>query len=122
VNPEGGAAREWQPEGEAWKVVSPSSAREVRPRSRPGENPGVLGPRHVRAQPRTGLFTAPRRHLAPGGHEASAMGAFDVTALVAWPEVSVKRPLSGAVPVYAAPDQDVCGVDMSLNSVHAIAA
>jgi hypothetical protein len=29
--------------------------------------------------------------------------------------------LSGAVPVSAAPDQDVCGVDMSLNSVHAIA-
>jgi hypothetical protein len=32
-----------------------------------------------------------------------------------------ERRLSGAVPVYAAPDQDVCGVDMSLNSVHAIA-
>jgi len=25
--------------------------------------------------------------------------------------------LSEAVPVYAAPDQDVCGVDMQLNSV-----
>ena len=33
-----------------------------------------------------------------------------------------ERRLSGAVPVYAAPDQDVCGVDMSLNSVHAVAA
>ena len=40
------------------------------------------------------------------------MGAFDVTALVAWPGVSVKRPLSEAVPVYAAPDQDVYGVHM----------
>ena len=33
-----------------------------------------------------------------------------------------ERRLSGAVPVYAAPDQDVYGVDMSLNSVHAVAA
>src|SRR5260370_488391 len=32
------------------------------------------------------------------------------------------RRLSEDVPVYAAPDQDVCGVDMSLNSVHAVAA
>ncbi len=32
-----------------------------------------------------------------------------------------ERRLSGALPVYAAPDQDVCGVDMSLNSVHAVA-
>jgi len=38
--------------------------------------------------------------------------------------LSVRRPerrLSGAVPVYAAPDQDVCGVDMSHNSVHVVA-
>jgi hypothetical protein len=34
---------------------------------------------------------------------------------------SIER-LSETVPVYAAPDQDVCGVDMSLNSVHAVAA
>ena len=32
------------------------------------------------------------------------------------------RPLSGDVPVYAAPDQDVCGVGMSLNSVNSVAA
>jgi hypothetical protein len=32
-----------------------------------------------------------------------------------------ERRLSRAVPVYAAPDQDVCGVDMSMNSVHVVA-
>jgi hypothetical protein len=30
------------------------------------------------------------------------------------------RRLSEGVPVYAAPDQDVCGVDMSLNNVQAV--
>jgi hypothetical protein len=32
------------------------------------------------------------------------------------------RRLSGVVPVYAAPDQGVCGVDMQPHSVHAVAA
>ena len=35
---------------------------------------------------------------------------------------SAERRLSEVVPVYAVPDQGVCGVDMSPNSVHAVAA
>ena len=40
------------------------------------------------------------------------------------PQLSFPRigRLSGAVPVYAAPAQDVCGVDMEPNSVRAVAA
>jgi hypothetical protein len=33
-----------------------------------------------------------------------------------------ERRLSEVVPVYAASDQDVCGVDMSLNNVQIVAA